>query len=338
MAEMFIIDSSAVLNTEIYEEDGVTPAAPTAVTWRAVDPLGNPFVTNKLPTTVIAGQTIVLTAGTTVGFFPGSGSYPGGAGVIGSATFVPWDVIKWNGSSWSKIATAQNILLDDGGKLIIPPSAFVNVGLYSAVASFTLPDGVISSVPYNFEIVDPLGDATATADPQTNAIGHAWMKLEDLFDSELGGPWLRDKTISAFSRQKMAKLLPDALYYVNNVDQPVTAFTTVNFPYDNHSPLISQALLVESIYHLMRSYVEQPQPVGQSITYFDRRDYLNRWSTVLQSEEKKLQEWLQIFKLQYTQFGSSALLIGGYASSLARTPAGYRTRYPKFIQPYRALF
>lgn len=340
MAEkIFFIDSSAILDTDIYDDDGVTPEDPTSLTWRAVDPLGNPFVTSKLPSAPYENQTIVLTASTVSGIFPSPTLYPGSPLLIASTVFSPWDIVQFKAATnWLKIGTATNTLTGNEGRLVIPPIAFVNVGLYSAIASFTMSDGIVRSTPEPFEILDPLGDAAATTDPKTNVVGHAWMKLEDLFDSQLGGPWLQDRTVKNFSRQKMAKLLPDALYYVNNVDQPVTAFDDSTFPYTGHSPLLSQALLVESIYHLMRSYVEQPQPVGQAITYFDRRDYLTRWSTVLQGEEKKLQDWLAIFKLQYTGFGASALLVGGYASSLARTPAAYRTRYPKFITPYRALF
>jgi hypothetical protein len=163
------------------------------------------------------------------------------------------------------------------------------------------------------------------------------MKLEDLFDSELGGPWLSDKTMKNFSRDKMARLVPDALYYVNNEGQPVTGFDETSFPLAQHKALLAQALLVETIYHLMRSYVEQPLPSGQPITYFDRRDYLTRWGTVLGLEEQKLIKQLDIFKLQYMNFGSGALLVGGYASSLFRTPAAYRTRYPKYVMPYRSL-
>lgn len=108
------------------------------------------------------------------------------------------------------------------------------------------------------------------------AVERTWLKLEDLFDSELGGPHLRDRTLANFDMPKMARLLPDALYAIGATYSPIVTYTEENFPFDAHAPLAGQALLVETIRHLMRSYVEQPLPVGSNITYFDRRDYLNR--------------------------------------------------------------
>jgi hypothetical protein len=102
------------------------------------------------------------------------------------------------------------------------------------------------------------------------------MKLEDLFDSELGGPHLRDRTLANFDKPKMANLLPDALYSIGATFSPAVIYTEASFPFTEHSSLAAQSLLVESIRHLMRSYVEQPLPVGSNVTYFDRRDYLQR--------------------------------------------------------------
>lgn len=282
MADIVYKGDTAVIDVDLYDEDGVTPLPATSVSWQIQKPDG--VLVSGGPTTLTPEQAEVTIADTN--------------------TTIP--------------------------------------GLYYLSAQFTLSNGQKRSAELRtYEVLDPFAEtsvSSSTATDEDKTVDRAWMKLEDLFDSDLGGPWLRDRTVKSFNKGKMRRLIPDAIYYINNVDQPVTAFDETSFPYTGHSPLLSQALLVESIYHLMRSYVEQPQPVGQAITYFDRRDYLTRWSTVLQGEEKKLQDWLAIFKLQYTNFGSSALLVGGYASSLARTPAAYRTRYPKFITPYRALF
>lgn len=316
-------NDTAVIFAEISDEIG-HPVPCNSVTWDFIYPSGRQVTVDQVPITPVSGQIIVLKVPLT----------------IGSNPYAQWSVLQYDGVNWNQLNPSASSTLDNNeGTLVFPGSVILEAGLYRGRAQFTLTDGTTKSSIVTFEVIDPLEiEAAATDDSIQWVVDHAYLKLEDLFDSELGGPWLSDKTLKSFSKDKMSHLLPDALYYINNDTQPVTSFSEIDFPLAQHKSLLAQGLLVETIYHLMRSYVEQPQPVGQAITYFDRRDYLTRWSTVLQSEEKKLQSWIDIFKLQYTGFGSSALLVGGYASSLSRTPAAYRTRYPKFITPYRALF
>lgn len=192
-------------------------------------------------------------------------------------------------------------------------------------AQRTLTDTVI--------IYDPsILNSPANTTPN-HIVDHAWMKLEDLFDSELGGPWLTDQTLKSFNKDKLALLLPDAIYLVNNEYQPVTDFTEENWP-PEHIPLAAQALMVEGIYHLIRSYVEQPLPSGGTLNWYDRRDYITRWQTVLQKEEDKLMHLADKFKLAYTGFGSTSMIVGGYATPITRLSRFWRTRYPRYIGPW----
>lgn len=339
MAERFYIDSSVIFDSEAYSEDGTEIVEANGLTWRAVDPLGRPFIDKTFPLSPIAQQTFIPTQKITYGVFPGPATLPGSSSAIASTTFNPFDVGLYTGTTWTNIGSAKNILTGNAGQLIIPPIAFKLPGLYTAVANFTLANGIIVSVPESVEIIDPLAENSpeglTTADL---IIDHAWMKLEDLFDSEdsesgLGGPWLRDKTFKVFNRDKLARFLPDALYLINNEFQPVTDFDEVNWPVA-HVPLASQALMLEGIYHLIRSYVEQPMPAGGQIAYFDRRDYMARWQSVLQSENDKLMKLMDVFKLQYTGFGSTSILVGGYATPITRLSRFWRTRYPRYIGPW----
>jgi len=135
-----------------------------------------------------------------------------------------------------------------------------------------------------------------------------------------------------FDKTKLSKLLPDALYNIGATFTPIIEYTEENFPFDHHSVLAGQALLVETIRHLMRSYVEQPLPVGSNVTYFDRRDYLNRWQSILQMEVDKLSAWIDLFKQGQYAFGSTAMLVGGYNSPAYRIPRYMRGRYPYQIR------
>lgn len=241
-------------------------------------------------------------------------------------TSVSWQVRKPDGS----VAEGGPTNLSDSSAAITF-SDTSTPGQYTTQITFTLVDNSLRSTVASFEVVDPLATSVEndSSSPIDKTIDFAWMKLEDLFDSELGGPYLRDQTLANFDRTKLGRLLPSALYNINNYYQPSTGYDTTTFPFDHHMPLLAQGLLVEGIRHLIRSYVEQPLPSGPGTpSYFNRRDYLNRWQTVLQSEEQQLNMWLDLFKRGEMNFGDTALLVGGYASYPSRIPRYMRGRYP----------
>ncbi len=244
------------------------------------------------------------------------------------ATWVDYTIKKPDGD----IFTASAVPVEDTQVSI----AFGDTSLpgqYLAQITFTLsdPDLTRRSTVLSFEVIDPL-EATFDDPSDTDVektVDRAWMKLEDLFDSRLGGPHLRDRTLANFSRDKLERFLPDALYNINFYYQPETHYTVDTFPFDTSQPLLAQGLLVEAIRHLMRSYVEQPQPMGAGTpTYFDRRDYLNRWQQILTMEEDRFNMWLDLFKRNLQGFGNTSILVGGYASYTSRYPRYMRGRYP----------
>ncbi len=202
-------------------------------------------------------------------------------------------------------------------------------GPYSGQITFTLYDNTKRSSVQKFEVIDPLEVTGEANTPVDKIVDRAWLKLEDLFDAELGGPHVRDRTLVGFDREKMKRFLPDALYNINNYYQPASGFAEENFPYETHGPLLSQGLLLETMYHLVRSYVEQPVPAGGATPgYFDRRDYMNRWQAVLTAEETRFNVWLDLFKRDQMNFGSSSILVGGYANYTSRYPRYMRGRFP----------
>lgn len=203
------------------------------------------------------------------------------------------------------------------------------VGQYITVAKFTTTDGT-RSTRADFEVVDPFLDASPS--PSWVVADAAWSKLEDCFDAEDEGPWLRDMTLNTFNKAKMEEFIAEALFDINQQNPP-TSLMLAQFAYQDGAgntfatadlPLLSQGVLVAVIRHLMRSYVEQPNPVGAQIAWHDRRDYLQRWQSVYQTELEQYRRILALFKRRFLNLGDSKLLLSSKAGRLI--PAPMRTR------------
>lgn len=303
---------SATLTASLFGGDGITPIPTVSVTWDFMGPNGVQITGTNVPANPTVNQAVVLTASATVGGTP----YPS------------WTVLRWDGALWNQVTPSAISFLDHNtASLTLPGSVTQLTGLYHGRAQFTLNDTTTHSQPASFEVIDPLQDKF-NVEGEDLVLERAWMKFEDIWDSELGGPHLRDTTKASFSKDKMALLLPDALYTINNVYQPVTGFDPATFPYTAHGPLYSQGLVVQTIRHLMRSYVEQWTPQGANISWYDRRDYLQRWQSVLQLEDAQFMSWLDLFKKDQMSFGTTATLVGGYNNGAGRYPRYMRGRFP----------
>jgi hypothetical protein len=204
-------------------------------------------------------------------------------------------------------------------------------GLYLWVAQFTFTSGEKRSYRDEFQVVDPLEISPQSQVDQISE--EVWMRIEDCFDSSLGGPWLRDKTLAYFDPSKIKQFIPEGLMMIN-VWPPETTigleyFTTpspetdpvviaqgITTKADPDRILIVQATLLAVIRHLMRSYVEQPAPQGANIVYQDRRDYLQRWEEIYKIEEEFFKYVLALWKRQFLNLGHGSLLIHSKAGRL----------------------
>jgi hypothetical protein len=201
-------------------------------------------------------------------------------------------------------------------------------GQYLAMATFTLHDGRRSSRA-DFEVIDPFEEVTPTA--SWYVADGAWAKLEDCFDGSDEGPWLREETLNFFTKQKMEQFIDEALFDINH-QHPPTALTISYFVTIQAGgavatadfPLLTQAVFLAVVRHLIRSYVEQPNPVGSQIAWHDRRDYLQRWQSVYQSEQQQYMRMVALFKRRFLGLGKSALLLSSKAGRMI--PAPMRTR------------
>jgi hypothetical protein len=86
----------------------------------------------------------------------------------------------------------------------------------------------------------------------------------------------------------------------------------LGFPLIEWGPLLSDVLYVETIKHLVRSYLEQPEVVlGTAVSRVDRRDYFNRWQEILQIEDRDVQADLKRYRMANLGLGNFHVLVAG---------------------------
>lgn len=149
-------------------------------------------------------------------------------------------------------------------------------------------------------------------------VERVWSHFADAFDSPWGGPFLQVPFQSNMGRARMAELLQSSIDVVNFARQPITDFNLIPvgqpgsklLPTKWHGVLV-KVLEVEVIKHLMRSYVEQPSPVNVGVAYLDRRDYINRWQTMLDIATKELEPLIESLKVSMMFKGGRVLVAGG---------------------------
>jgi hypothetical protein len=113
----------------------------------------------------------------------------------------------------------------------------------------------------------------------------------------------------------MAQLLQVAMNRLNTVSQPHMTYSLdpeVNqFPYAQWGGLLDHLLYIETIKHLIRSYVEQPVADGVTVARQDRRDYMQRWEEVLRMETEDATSALEVFKIAHMGLGRPRVLVSG---------------------------
>jgi hypothetical protein len=142
-------------------------------------------------------------------------------------------------------------------------------------------------------------------------VDDVWVRFADLFDSPSGGPHLQTYFQTNWSRGRVAQLMKFAVGYLNTMAQPFSTYTLDSFPVAQWGPLLEQATLIECIKHLRRSYVEQPEYQGATISRLDRRDYLMRWEDILADENALMKQQMDVFKISQMGLGRPAILVSG---------------------------
>lgn len=170
-------------------------------------------------------------------------------------------------------------------------------------------------------------------------VDDVWVRFADLFDSPGGGPNLLTYFQSHFGRNRIAQLLRIAVGRLNTMAQPQMTYTLDDgqgggsFPVDQWGPLLETFTYVECVKHLIRSYVEQPAFMGSgAVTRLDRRDYMDRWRTILSDEQEMMKDQVEVFKIRHMGFGRPKVLVSGgvygrYGPTRLAGSAAARPRY-----------
>ena len=225
-------------------------------------------------------------------------------------------------------AVAGQVGTDDGhGFYVVDPSLTDVAGEYKAIMTFTYDDGAITgltkSTVVDFTVSDPF--VRSGAQPYDPAVDSAWLMLEDCFDSEYGGPWLRDMTLAIFDKTKISAFVPQVIMNINET-MPFSDFTADSFPYGlgSSTPLVAQGLLCASVRHLMRSYTEQPDVVSSPVAFMDRKKYQQAWKAIYDVEQPLFDKWVKQYKLRGYDITHAAVLLGTKAGRML--PAPMRSR------------
>ena len=177
----------------------------------------------------------------------------------------------------------------------------------------------------------------ALRDWEQGAVDTVMFMLGDLFDSTDGGPNLQETYQAKFGPERVAQLLQVALTRINTTGQPFTNYGVGPGSRETHQNLrgmVTIGLYLETVRHLIRSYVEQPSFQNQQINYTDRRDYMTRWQSILQEEGRDFGKQLALAKRTLMGLGGGSLLVSGgiYGSGrgVFKGVYGMQTRSARF--------
>lgn len=188
------------------------------------------------------------------------------------------------------------------------------VGFFKLTWSFVL-DSVAQTFVSYIEVGFTTQDYDALSTGFKGIVESVWIRFADLFDSPEGGPHLQVYYQTHFGRGRLAQLLRIAVGKLNTVAQPHMTYTVDEnakpFPYDQWGSLLEQSLYIETIKHLMRSYVEIPADSGIPVALLDRRDYLDRWGRILDIEQQEYKDAFGNFKIAHMGLGRPRVLVSG---------------------------
>lgn len=213
-------------------------------------------------------------------------------------------------------------------QITLTPDDTAVLGNYQAMWEYTLGgDQKLFNAYFAIGGAEPAYDRLS--DGLKSIVDSVWIRFADQFDSPNGGPNLQTWAPANFNRGRIAQLLKIAVGRVNTMAQPVTTYTvdaTKPFPVEMWGPVLEQVLLIETIKHLRRSYLEQPDYEGSPISRLDRKRYYDLYTEMLHDEEANFQPQLDILKISAMGLARPSILVSGGAFG----------RYSSINRPYMA--
>ncbi len=192
-----------------------------------------------------------------------------------------------------------------------------NTGFFRLDWSYYL-NGTLETASTWIEIGPPSPAYDALGPSGRQLVNDVWAKFSDGYDSPQGGPNLQMWYQTHFNRGRVAQLLNQAIQHINVAAQPPTGYSAAptpgpEFPYAQWMGLANTALTVEVLKHLMRSYVEDPDIQGSVQARMNRRDYLQRWQSLLDVEAPLLKEQRDVWKISFMFVMTPRVLVSGGA-------------------------
>jgi hypothetical protein len=189
-----------------------------------------------------------------------------------------------------------------------------NIGHFMLTWAFRVDDQ--PRIEQTFIEVGENDKAYRALDPDLQAVvEQTWIRFADGYDSPVGGPVLQTYFQSHFNRNRLAQLLQLALNRLNSYSQPFQSFNLADpgkFPVARWGSILEQALYIETLKHLIRSYVEIPLTEGAgNFLRMERRDYQIRWSQILEQEEGEFVRRISIYKMSFMGLGRPRVLVSG---------------------------
>lgn len=248
-----------------------------------------------------------------------------------------------------------SMLRESTGDILFTRAAdHTSTGIYSInfnSADTSVPDAYVLTWSYQQFAIDQFNQTAIEVGPQNphydplssdmkHTIENVYYKINDLLDSPDGRPNLTTFIQSKFGRGRMAQLLNTAMGRLNTMAQPYSTYSIFDttFPIVQWGAFLETALWIETLKHLRRSYVEQPDVIlSSNVSRTDRRDYLQRWGMILADEEAMFKSQLDTFKIAHMGLGKPGVLVSGgvygrygptrLAGSVAARPRYYARFY-----------
>lgn len=215
-------------------------------------------------------------------------------------------------------ATMADITRDDVGMyhFNVGPEFTGARGLLTVEWSYTV-GGHVFTYTDNLQVLEQMPLWERLSPDERSVVEQVSWMFADSFDSTEGGPYLFETYQSHFNYERIAQLSRVALSRINTTGNPPTSFQVGGVPGQyTPVPAFLQGTLVIGTYievlrHLIRNYTEIPVFQQANITYADRRDYQQRWQSVLAEESANYKSMVIQAKRPLLGLGSTSLLVGG---------------------------